>query len=156
MADQKQGKSRSRRKVFSRRNVLLGSLGVAATGMAGTSYYLGRTNVRLAPGHSRARAVLSSSTVPKTADVVLIGSSIVGTMTAYLLAERGVSSHRPHCTQRSTVPSSRRLRRRNEQGLIGGEGRIAAVLAVLILIRRKTRLVRSFRLQHTNLCSSFG
>lgn len=90
MADDKM-QSKTGRKLFSRRKVLFGGLGVAAAGVAGAGFVLGKTDVRILPGRSRARPVASSNDFPKKVDVVVIGGGMVGTMTAFMLAERGIS-----------------------------------------------------------------
>jgi glycine/D-amino acid oxidase-like deaminating enzyme len=74
------------------RRIVLGGGAVggvaAATGLAylGTRPGGGLVN----PGRSRARAIKSSASLPRAADAVVIGGGIVGTMTALVLAERGL------------------------------------------------------------------
>lgn len=52
---------------------------------------LGKGDVRLVAGRSRAREVADTDFLPRSVDVVVIGGGIVGTMAALTLAERGVS-----------------------------------------------------------------
>jgi glycine/D-amino acid oxidase-like deaminating enzyme len=83
--------SRIGRQLFSRRKLLFGGLGVGAVSVAGAGFFLGKTDVRILPGRSRARPVESSNGFPKTVDVVVIGGGMVGTVTAFMLAERGIA-----------------------------------------------------------------
>lgn len=63
--------------------------GVAAA--AGLGFLATRPGAALVvPGRARARAIASSSTLPRAADAVVIGGGIVGTMAALSLAERGL------------------------------------------------------------------
>lgn len=68
---------------------LLGGLGAAVA--AGGAYWLGRTDVGISDGKSRARPVAGDLALPPAVDVVVIGGGIVGAATALTLAERGIS-----------------------------------------------------------------
>ena len=107
------------------RRALLATGGAAALAAGAGAYKLARPGGAIVPGVSRARPVLGQTTIPRKADIVIIGGGYVGCHAALFLAERGVST--ALC----------------EKGVIAGEasGRSAGLITSLYLDPIKQDLI---------------
>jgi glycine/D-amino acid oxidase-like deaminating enzyme len=107
------------------RRALLATGGAAALAAGVGAYKLARPGGAIVPGVSRAKPVLGQTTIPRKADVVIIGGGYVGCHAALFLAERGVSA--ALC----------------EKGVIAGEasGRSAGLITSLYLDPIKQDLI---------------